>query len=112
MNVCGELVVMLNDVKGIKKAFDNPNLSDRPPVTEFVKRLGRDKGKYHICNQKRNFSKVNLLHLYYSKKALHLQPGEKLFAHYGIFFIYRFQPLPVSMLLHTMFTGGRGGRGF
>ena len=44
-NICGTVVVLLNDFQAIKKAMDSPYVSDRPYLQGTLGNLGSEKGK-------------------------------------------------------------------
>ena len=43
-NICGTVVVVLNDFQSIKNAMDSPYISDRPRLQGIIGKLGIDKG--------------------------------------------------------------------
>ena len=44
-NICGTVVVVLNDFQAVKKAMDSPYVSDRPPLQGVFSKLGGEKGE-------------------------------------------------------------------
>ena len=47
-NICGTVVVSLNDFQSIKKAMDSPHVSDRPHLQGTVSQVGTEKGKIYF----------------------------------------------------------------
>ena len=44
-NMCGTVVVVLNDFQAVKKAMDSPYVCDRPPLQGIFGKVGPDKGE-------------------------------------------------------------------
>ena len=45
LNLCGQLVVFVNDYQSMKEAFNNPNLCDRPKMLRFKKESDFKRGE-------------------------------------------------------------------
>ena len=47
-NICGTVVVLLNDFQAVKTAMDSPYVSDRPQLQGIFGKLGTEKGELQI----------------------------------------------------------------